>query len=159
MDYQEFKKTAEKITSTYSDSGSKSANMPTTSGTATEKEETSSENNSEEDASWLFDQIDISGATQFGEEFYEKAKALFIKYQNTFSRTDMDLGRAANVKHHIILTDPIPFKERYRRIPPHLYEEVRNHLQEMLKLGAIRRSCSPWASAIVLVRTQILHRS
>ena len=34
----------------------------------------------------------------------------------------MDLGRAANVKHHIILTDPIPFKERYRRIPPQLYE-------------------------------------
>ena len=58
----------------------------------------------------------------------------------------MDLGRAANVKHHIILTDPIPFKERYRRIPPQLYDEVRNHLQEILKLGAIRRSCSPWAS-------------
>ena len=88
----------------------------------------------------------------FGEDYYQKAKALFIKYQNTFSRTDMDLGRAANVKHHIILTDPIPFKERYRRIPPQLYDEVRNHLQEMLRLGAIRRSCSPWASAIVLVR-------
>ena len=152
MDYQEFKKTAEKITSTCSDSGPKSAKLPTMSGTATEKKETSFENSSEEDASWLFDQIDISGANQFGEEFYEKAKALFVKYQNTFSRTDMDLGRAANVKHHIVLTDSIPFKERSRRIPPQLYEEVRNHLQEMLKLGAIRRSCSPWASAIVLVR-------
>ena len=64
----------------------------------------------------------------------------------------MDLGRAANVNHHIILRDPIPFKERYRRIPLQLYDEVRNHLQEMLRLGAIRRSCSPWASAIVLVR-------
>ena len=64
----------------------------------------------------------------------------------------MDLGRAVDVKHHIILTDPIPFKERYRRIPPQLYDEVRNQLQEMLRLGAIRRSCSPWASAIVLVR-------
>ena len=77
---------------------------------------------------------------------------MFINYQETFSKTDMDLGRAANVKHHIILTDPIPFKERYRRIPPQLYDEVRNHLQEMLKLGAIRRSCSSWASTIVLVR-------
>ena len=99
---------------------------------------------------WLFDQIDISGTKEFGED--QRAKALFIKYQNTFSKTDMDLGRAANVKYHIILTDPIPFKERYRRIPPQLYDEFRNHLQEMLKLGAIRRSCSPWASAIVLVR-------
>ena len=126
--------------------------MPIVSCTAVEKEETSSETSSEEDGSWLFDKIDISGAKEFGEDCYQQAKALFIKYQNTFSKTDMDLGRAANVKHHIILTDPIPFKERYRRIPPQLYDEVRNHLQEMLRLGAMRRSCSPWASAIVLVR-------
>ena len=132
MDYHEFKKTAEKISSTSSSSGLKSASMPTMSCTDAEKEGTSSENNSEEDGSWLFDQIDISGAKQFGEDFYQQAKALFIKYQNTFSKTDMDRSRAANVKHHIILIDPIPFKERYRRIPPQLYDEVRNHLQEIL---------------------------
>ena len=80
MDYHEFKKTAEKISSTYSDSGPKSATMPTMSGTATEKEETSSENSSEEDGSWLFDQIDISGAKQFGKDFYQQARALFVKY-------------------------------------------------------------------------------
>ena len=152
MDYQKFKKTAENISSNSSDSGLKSADMPTMPCTATEREETSSETNFKEDGSWLFDQIDISGAQEFGEDYYQRAKALFIKYQNTFSRTDMDLGRAANVQHRIILTDPIPFKERYRRIPPQLYDEVGNHLQEMLRLGAIRRSCSPWASAIVLVR-------
>ena len=56
------------------------------------------------------------------------------------------------VKHYIKLTDPIPFKERYRRIPPQLYDEAREYLQEMLRLGAIRKSCSPWASTIVLVR-------
>ena len=152
MDYHEFKKAAETISSTSSDSGQKLAQVPTMSCTVAEKKETPSENNSDEDGSWLFDQIDISGAKEFGEDYYQRAKALFIKYQNTFSRTDMDLGRAANVKHHIILTDPIPFKERYRRIPPQLYDEVRNHLQDMLRLGAIRRSCRPWASAIVLVR-------
>ena len=152
MDYHEFKKTAEKISSTSSNSGLKSASMPTMSCTAAEKEETSSETNSEEDGSCLFDPIDISSAKEFGEDFYQQARALFIKYQTTFSKTDMDLGRAANVKHHIILSDPIPFKERYRRIPPQRYDEIRNHLQEMLRLGAIRRSCSPWASAIVLVR-------
>ena len=76
----------------------------------------------------FFDQIDIPGAKEFGEDFYQKARDLFIKYQDTFSRTDMDLGKATNVKHHIILTDPIPFKERYRRIPLQLYDKVRNHL-------------------------------
>ena len=45
----------------------------------------------------------------------------------------------------------VPFKDRYRRIPPQQFEEVRNHLQDMLKIGAIRHSCSPWASAVVLV--------
>ena len=64
----------------------------------------------------------------------------------------MDMGRTNLVKHHIKLTDPVPFKEAYRRIPPQMYDEVKTHLQEMLDLGAIRPSNSPWASAIVLVR-------
>ena len=37
-------------------------------------------------------------------------------------------------------------------IPPHRFEEVRKHLQEMLDIGTISKSSSPWASAIVLVR-------
>ena len=64
----------------------------------------------------------------------------------------MDMGRTNLVKHHIKLTDPVPFKEAYRRIPPQMYDEVKAHIQEMLDLGAIRPSNSPWASAIVLVR-------
>ena len=66
MDYHEFKKAAENISSTPSDSDLKSASMPTMPCTATEREETSSKNNSEEDGSWLFDQTDISGAKEFG---------------------------------------------------------------------------------------------
>ena len=69
-----------------------------------------------------------------------------------FSKDDMDMGRTNLVKHHIKLTDPVPFKEAYRRIPPQMYDEVKTHLQEMLDLGDIRPSNSSWASAIVLVR-------
>ena len=43
------------------------------------------------------------------------------------------------------------FKDQYHHIPPHQFKEVRKHLQDMLDVGAIRQSCSPWASAIVLV--------
>ena len=32
-----------------------------------------------------------------------------------------------------------------------MYEEVKAHIQEMLDVGAIRPSNSPWASAVVLV--------
>ena len=51
------------------------------------------------------------------------------------------------------LNDYTPFKERYR-IPPHQYEEVKKHLKEMLEIGAIRKSNSPWASTVVLVRKE-----
>ena len=37
-------------------------------------------------------------------------------------------------------------------MPPHLYEEVWKHSKEMVEIGAIRKSSSPWASAVVLVR-------
>ena len=70
----------------------------------------------------------------------------------TFSISDLDMGRTNLVKHHIKLTDPIPFKEAYWRIPPKMYDEVKAHIQEMLDLGAIGPSNSPWTSAIVLVR-------
>ena len=50
-----------------------------------------------------------------------------------------------------MLTDQTPFKERYRCIPPHMYDDVKTHIQEMLDIGAIHKSHSPWASAVVLV--------
>ena len=71
---------------------------------------------------------------------------------DVFSQSDLDLGKCNIIKHAIKITDPQPFKERYRRIPPHLYEEVKNHLQEMAEVGAVRRSFSPCTSAVVLVR-------
>ena len=70
----------------------------------------------------------------------------------TVSKNDLDMGRTNLVKHHIKLTDPVPSKEAYRRIPPQMYDEAKAHIQEMLDLGAFRPSSSPWASALVLVR-------
>ena len=54
---------------------------------------------------------------------------------------------------------PKPFREWYRHIPPHQYEEVTKHLKEMVEIGTIRKSKSPWASAVVLVqkKTRELH--
>ena len=54
------------------------------------------------------------------------------------------------IKHSIKLTEPTPFKECYRCIPPGMYEEVKTHIQEMFDIGAIIPSNSPWASAVVL---------
>ena len=55
------------------------------------------------------------------------------------------------MKHTMKIKDNTSFKERYCRIAPHQFEEVRKHLQEMLEIGAIKCSNSPLASAVVLV--------
>ena len=34
---------------------------------------------------------------------------------------------------------------------PHMYDNVKTHLQEILDIGAIQKLHSPWASAVVLV--------
>ena len=106
----------------------------------------------EDDGSWILKLIDLSGLEKWSDEDKNAAIEMIKRNTNVFSKNDMDMGRANLVKHHIELTDPIPFKESYRRIPPQMYDEVKAHIQEMLDLGAIRHSNSPWASAIVLVR-------
>ena len=84
-------------------------------------------------------------------EQQQAARKLLCDYSETFSKNDLDLGKCNILKHKIQLTDQQPFKERYRRIPPHLFEEVKHHLQEMMEVGAIRRSFSPWASECSLL--------
>ena len=92
------------------------------------------------------------GTSTWTPEQQQKAKDVIKEYSFLFAMGTLDLGKTNLVKHKIELTDYTPIKDRYRRIPPHQYEEVRKHLKEMLDVGAIRRSNSPWASPVVLVR-------
>ena len=81
-----------------------------------------------------------------------RAKQVLGNWSSIFSTSPTDLGRTDTVKHKINLTDDVPFKDTYRRIPPGLYEEVRQHLKEMIEADAIRPSESPYSSNVVLVR-------
>ena len=99
-----------------------------------------------------FDFSAILSDPEGDDETIAEAHQIIRDTAEAFSQHDLDLGKTSLVKHHIKLTDSVPFKERYRRIPPGLYKEVKEHIQEMLKVGAIRPSNSPWASAVVLVR-------
>ena len=100
----------------------------------------------------LFSKLNLSGADEWEETDRLELKRIFTTYHHIFALEDIELGKTDMVKHVIRLNDPVPFRERYRRIPPHQYDEVKKHLKEMLEIGAIRKSQSPWASAVVLVR-------
>ena len=106
-----------------------------------------------EDVEKFFEELGLNEPKDFmTQEDILKAKELVKKFHTIFSKNDLDLGKTDKVKYKIKVTGPVPFKERYRRIPPSQYQAVRKHLQEMLALGAIRPSDSPWCSAVVLVK-------
>ena len=100
----------------------------------------------------LFLKLDTTGLENSNSNTQDRLKQVFKDYHHIFALDDLELGKTDMVKHVIRLDNEVPFCEWYRRIPPHQYEEVKNHLKEMLEIGAIRKSQSPWASAVVLVR-------
>lgn len=65
---------------------------------------------------------------------------LLRTFADVFAKHDGDFRCTDLIEHHI-LSDEIPVRQRYRRIPPSQYEEVKNHIQQL-----IRESCSPYAS-------------
>ena len=82
-----------------------------------------------------------------------EVRSLLRQWKDVFSQHSLDLGHATDVQHHIRLKEnSAPFKERSRRIPPAMLEEVRAHLKEMVDLQVIQRSESPFSSNVVLIR-------
>ena len=100
---------------------------------------------------WILEALDLQGLKEWPESEQKQARELLLKWEHLFACNDLDLGKTALIKHKIRLTDQTPFKERYRHIPPHMYDDMRTHIQEMLDIGAIYKSHSPWASVVVLV--------
>ena len=94
--------------------------------------------------------IDLKDSAITEEPRQELTKFL-LKWKGIFSGL-VDLGDCDKVKHRINLHDDKLFKDPHQRIPPALFQEVREHLQEMLNAGAIRPSKSPYSSNVVIVR-------
>ena len=85
----------------------------------------------------ILQQLDLTGIESWTEQQQNAVKELLAEYQHLFALNLKELGKTSLVQHEIKLHDHKPFKERYRRIPPHQYEEVQKHLQEMLAVGVI----------------------
>ena len=62
------------------------------------------------------------------------------------------MGYTEAAEHKIEVTDPKPFKEKPQNIPLGLLDEVKEHLDHMLNVGAIKPSKSAWRNAVVIVQ-------
>ena len=86
----------------------------------------------------LFEKLKLSGLKSWTEENKNKALNLLVKYHDIFALEDGEMGCTEAAEHKIEVTDPRPFKERPRNIPSGLLEEVKEHLDYMLDVGAIK---------------------
>ena len=91
----------------------------------TSKEQPPTEIKKEDDLC-ILDQLDLEEINTWSKEQQHAARKLLCDYSETFSKNDLDLGKCNILKHTIQLTDQQPFKERYRRIPPHLLKRLNN---------------------------------
>jgi hypothetical protein len=75
-----------------------------------------------------------------------------VKHQHTFSKDEWDIGLTHLVEHPIKTNDAEPVKQRPTREPLAYSDEEKKAIEDLLKKGVIRKSTSPWASPIVLVK-------
>ena len=98
------------------------------------------------------DNLEIDRDKVLNEKQKDELKDLLRKHQNIFSTGETDIGQCNLVKHRVDLEQDISFKQKHRRIPPPMIEEVRQHIEQLLAGGIIRPSKSPWTSNVVSVR-------
>ena len=94
--------------------------------------------------------LDLSKAKLDSETQRKQLHNLLQEYADVFSSSSLDFGCTSTVKHCIPLIDNQPFRLPHRRIPPSQYQAVKDHLKGMEEAGVIRKSCSPYASPILV---------
>ncbi|KAJ8250920.1 hypothetical protein GJAV_G00214770 [Gymnothorax javanicus] len=98
--------------------------------------------------------VDLSNLSwpMLSAEQEKQVKALLHQHNSVFSRGEGDVGCTTLVEHQIPLTDDIPIRKRYRRLPLSQYEQVKAHIQQLLEAGIVQPSSSPYSSPIVVVQ-------
>ena len=64
----------------------------------------------------------------------------------------MGTSCTSTIEHEICINNSEPFKEQYWHIPPPLLEEICTSLRDLLNVGAIYPSQSPWCNMVVLIQ-------
>ena len=80
------------------------------------------------------------------------ARDMLVKRAAAFSTGDEDIGCAGLTKHRIELYDTTPIRQKPRRFPAPVTEEIERQCDELRELDIIRYSRSPWSSPVVPIR-------
>ena len=99
----------------------------------------------------IMSQLDLD-LTALSETGKAALRRLVAQYSDVFSHGDGDIGKTQILQHHIETGQAPPVRQRPRRIPVKLREEVERQKEKMLKEGVIEESSSPWCSPIVLAK-------
>ena len=100
----------------------------------------------------LLEKLNLDGLSNWTPRNTTAVQELVLTFHDVFALDANELGCTSTVEHEIQITNGEPFKEQFRYIPPPLLEEVHALIRDMLDMGAIHPSQSPWCNAMVLVR-------
>ena len=107
------------------------------------------QNSKDAESSKFLDAFDLSHLSDEDEKI---VKSVLVKNRDVFALNVQEMGSTKVIEHRIDLYDDTPFREKLRPIPPGLYDELRDYLNELVSAGIIRKSKSLYASNIVCVR-------
>ena len=92
--------------------------------------------------------LDLFERESWPSDITNDIEGLLWHYRDVFALSHHQLGCFNRTKHEIELTDETPIKQKYRRIPPHLFQAVKEELHKLLDNGVIQPSTSPFSSPI-----------
>jgi hypothetical protein len=98
------------------------------------------------------DWLDKVALPDLGPHVTQKLLNVLKRHPRAFAQHDDDMGRTSTIKQRIHTTDDLPVRLAYRGIPPHLYQEFKEHMMELKRRGIITESKSENSAPIVLVR-------
>ena len=104
---------------------------------------------SDSSTSWI-DDIDLSNCSVSQSEKCRLVD-LLSEYEDVFTTSKFDLGRAHRFTHNIDTGDHQPLAQRPYRIPHSQLDIIDEHIQNMREKGIIQEPNSPWSQPLVIV--------
>ena len=92
---------------------------------------------------------DVKLGTELGDSQSRQLQALIENYADVFSDVP---ERTSKIEHWINLIDEEPVRLKPYPLPYALRKELKDEIKEMLDMGVIRKSSSPYASPVVIVK-------